>query len=301
MDPTAQDWQGGEILAKRQPALLLGLGYGADSPVWQPDELAKAVGEKMVSAHRLLPGHDSFDFLAKNFDFDTMRFHDLLSEVFAASPSGQPVYLRALGTNARKHVANLEKDWPALAAAFSLPASLGVPTARIFSSVLRVSSPGTRLWTHYDTVDNVLFAISGDKRVELWPPAAAGNLNLDGSSSRWRDPAAASAVAAASRSHIFLLRAGEALVLPALWAHRVTALTPCISINVFYRDGRIDASDISPRDLYGNHDVLSAQKALAAARDGRVDEALQLVAHLPRDYREFYGSLIAQCVRERML
>lgn len=29
----------------------------------------------------------------------------------------------------------------------------------LFSSVLRVSSPGLRLWTHYDVMDNVLMQV----------------------------------------------------------------------------------------------------------------------------------------------
>ncbi len=40
-----------------------------------------------------------------------------------------------------------------------------------FSSCLRISSEGIRLWTHYDIMDNVLCNIRGRKRVVLWEPS----------------------------------------------------------------------------------------------------------------------------------
>jgi len=41
------------------------------------------------------------------------------------------------------------------------------------------------------------------------------------------------------------------LPLPALWLHNVTALEPCISINVFWRHLAPEMYD--RKDLYGNH------------------------------------------------
>ena len=57
-------------------------------------------------------------------------------------------YLRSLGDNPRKDVANFGKDYPELAADLHLPPI--VPPERIFSSVFRVSSAKLCLWTHYD-------------------------------------------------------------------------------------------------------------------------------------------------------
>ena len=55
------------------------------------------------------------------------------------------------------------------------------------SSVLRVSSPHTTLWTHYDTHDNLLVQVYGQKTVVLWPPSAEPFLYVEGSSSRVDD------------------------------------------------------------------------------------------------------------------
>lgn len=65
-------------------------------------------------------------------------------------------YLRSLGGNPRKDVANFEKDYPELADDLHLPPI--VPPERIFSSVFRVSSAKLSLWTHYDvSICNKLF------------------------------------------------------------------------------------------------------------------------------------------------
>ena len=55
------------------------------------------------------------------------------------------------------------------------------------SSVLRIASPGTALWTHYDTHDNLLAQVRGRKTVTLWAPDAEPFLYVEGSSSRVDD------------------------------------------------------------------------------------------------------------------
>ena len=63
-------------------------------------------------------------------------------------------YLRSLGDNPRKDVADFGKDYPELAADLQLPPI--VPPERIFSSVFRVSSAKLCLWTHYDvSISNI--------------------------------------------------------------------------------------------------------------------------------------------------
>ena len=49
-----------------------------------------------------------------------------------------------------------------------------------FSSVLRLSSGGVRIWTHYDVMDNIYCQIVGHKTAVLWPPDQASNLYLKG-------------------------------------------------------------------------------------------------------------------------
>ena len=50
----------------------------------------------------------------------------------------------------------------------------------MFSSVLRISSGGVRIWTHYDVTDNVYCQIIGRKSAVLWPPSQANNMYLQG-------------------------------------------------------------------------------------------------------------------------
>jgi hypothetical protein len=62
-------------------------------------------------------------------------------------------YLRSLGTNPRKEPAHLGATFPELAADVTLPPLL--PPDALFSTVLRISSPGLRLWTHFVSGQNV--------------------------------------------------------------------------------------------------------------------------------------------------
>jgi len=84
--------------------------------------------------------------------------------VLGAAPGGfflqrdEKYYLRALGADPRKSIANLETDWPALAKEISTSSLCAEES--FFSSVLRVGSPGIHLWTHYDVMDNALIQVS---------------------------------------------------------------------------------------------------------------------------------------------
>lgn len=57
-------------------------------------------------------------------------------------------YLRALGKDVRRDRANFKEQFPELAEDLVIPEIF--PTHLFFSSVFRISSPGVRLWTHYD-------------------------------------------------------------------------------------------------------------------------------------------------------
>lgn len=57
-------------------------------------------------------------------------------------------YLRALGKDVRKDRANFSEQFPELAEDLEIPPIF--PSNLFFSSVFRISSPGVRLWTHYD-------------------------------------------------------------------------------------------------------------------------------------------------------
>ncbi len=129
--------------------------------------------------------------------------------------------------------------YPALAADVALfedapsPAQRGLFSQDSYhSSVLRLSSADTSLWTHYDIMDNVLMQVLGTKRVVLFPPADEAALYVQGSSSRVPDVDAPMEELAAAwprlppalaRRREGVLAPGEALFIPALWLHAVTA------------------------------------------------------------------------------
>jgi hypothetical protein len=112
--------------------------------------------------------HGCLDWVNKNFAFKTMSFRELVrrcaasgAEVPAGAPPAAPpsprYYLRSLGANPRKEPSQLAAAFPELAADLALDGL--VPADRHFSSVLRVSSAGLRLWTHYDVMDNLLLQV----------------------------------------------------------------------------------------------------------------------------------------------
>jgi len=80
-----------------------------------------------------------------------MLLHEFFNMLENASneESKKWFYLRAVGENTRKDVANFSNQFPNLSDDFELPVGI-YPTEKFFSSVFRVSSPGCRLWTHYD-------------------------------------------------------------------------------------------------------------------------------------------------------
>ena len=72
---------------------------------------------------------------------------------------------------------------PDLARALDLPVIW--PEDRFHSSVLRISSSNTTLWTHYDTHDNLLAQVVGaPRRWTPFPPDAEPYMYAQGSSSR---------------------------------------------------------------------------------------------------------------------
>lgn len=57
-------------------------------------------------------------------------------------------YLRSVGKDARKDVADIRKQFPELSKDFKFP--FIIPEDKIFSSVFRLASKGVTVWTHYD-------------------------------------------------------------------------------------------------------------------------------------------------------
>jgi hypothetical protein len=259
----------------------------------------------------------------RNFQFRKMRFAELVERAAGVASSSPPViapgekyYLRSVATTApTKTAAHFPEAYPSLAASMRpgvvLPDGTGDgpiwPKGRYHSSVLRVSSPATALWTHYDTHDNLLAQVVGSKTVTLWPPHAEPFMYVEGSSSRvdvdafGRDADAAAAAAArypkfaaaAGSRRVARLGPGEALYIPALWFHHVYAhasrTSPLsVAVNVFWRcEGTHELHDAG--DAYGNKDPPAARRAgdLAALAGDAIDA-------LPEPHRTFYARRAVQ-------
>lgn len=290
--------------AERLPVVVRGLDIGACARVWTAHYLSEAVDPARVmgaGVHRCesacidLAGHRPPN-TPKNFAFVQMGWREFVARASAVvEPATDGVdehyYLRTVaeGAAAKREASHLSTLFPELAADVRLPAGVLYPPSAYHSSVLRIASAGTQLWTHFDTMDNALMQTTGRKRVVLWPPAEADNLYTDASSSRVDDIdapdlAAFPRFALAERARLeCILEPGDVLFIPALWFHNVTSLDFSIAINVFWR-GLDDAAEYNPKDLYGNKDLRAAERAVAAA-----EKAARLLAHLPEPYRSFYA------------
>ena len=136
--------------------------------------------------------------------------------------SGERYYLRSVGSDPRKDAADFPSTFPELArecrllpqpiederaatvctsssydalsdaaGVHGVNGAVGVSArggaivrrASYHSSVLRLASDDTQLWTHFDVMDNALAQLTGRKRVVLWPPSEDANLYTGASSS----------------------------------------------------------------------------------------------------------------------
>ena len=282
------------------PAHIGGLQLGGSC--WGPASLAESAdGGRAVAVH--LCNEASLNWHPKNFSLRTMPLRELAALVEDAAAPPSWLYLRSVGDDARKQPACFFTDYPALASQMQLP-PCALPAGRgragLHSSVLRLASPGLRLWLHYDALDNVLLQLHGEKRVLLFPPSAAGGLYLAGSSSRiptalLDDPSAAAAAGfpryAAARAAALELRlvAGEALHIPANWAHFVACDEGQAStaLNLFWLP---EGDAAEQHDVYGNADPPAALSALQAA-----DAAERALLALPPSARAFFlARIVAQ-------
>ena len=298
--PSAEELAAQAVLPRR-PALLRGLDLGPAASLWADPAhfAAHADGDAPVSVH--VARSPELDWHARSFDYEVMplaRLAQLLSERHPADAQQRHYYMRAVGRDPRKEAACLSASFPVLAAELRLPpACLPAPPAEPHSSVLRLASPGLALWLHYDVLDNALVQLAGTKRILLFPPTAAGGLYLSGSSSAlptralWAAPGSEEAAQlhaahpryAASRAAAreITLAPGQALFIPALWAHAVRCDDFSAAVNVFWPA----AGQPGPRDVYGNVDAPAAADALAAAAT-----AAAALRRLPPDAAAFYAA-----------
>ena len=145
----------------REPAVLRGCPLGPCTDTWSPAYLTARLAGLVRPVH--VTRETNMNFLQRNFNYDTMELSQLVTRA-SQDPSQEgeeKFYLRAVSEeNPRTKPVTLQEDFPSIAQDFSLPAGL-LPHQAIFSSVLRVSSGGIRVWTHYDVMDNLYCQIVG--------------------------------------------------------------------------------------------------------------------------------------------
>ncbi|KAL1495740.1 hypothetical protein AB1Y20_016603 [Prymnesium parvum] len=337
-------WLEAHVFSRREPAVLVGLELGACAGGWSAPRLAAArCTHDEVSVHVCaakavdLAGHRP-PRTPRNFEFRSMPFAEAVARCAAdgaaggALPTfapllaeGERYYLRSVGADPKKDAADFPTLFPELARECRLlpdsseqPQGVGEgeeprpPRAALLraeayhSSVLRLASHDTQLWTHFDVMDNALAQLHGRKRVVLWPPSEDENLYVEGSSSRvscidrYNDlefPRYRRAVHA--RQEAFL-EPGDVLFLPALWFHNVTSIGFSVAINVFWRSHHgynqllpRSHSDVYGKDLYGNRDPPAASAALDSAA-----AAAKALRKLPEPFKSFYARRAAAILLE---
>ncbi|KAG8185268.1 hypothetical protein JTE90_023881 [Oedothorax gibbosus] len=273
----------------RLPFILRGADLGPCSERWTVDYLSSHLDKEEVKIH--VSECPQLDFLKKNFSYKTLKFCELLQRAsseshkegsFFVSPT-EFYYLRSVGKDARKDVADIRQQFPAISEDIIFPDF--VPKENIFSSVFRIASKDVSIWTHYDVMDNALIQVKGRKKAVLFPPTEVPNLYLNGDKSEVididnPDYSKFPKFKEAGRLEGLLLP-GDVLYIPAFWFHNMKYLDFGIAVNVFWKE--LDPDLYDKKDPYGNKDLLPAQQAFAS-----VDKAIHNLSKLPPSYKKFY-------------
>ncbi|XP_030065847.1 tRNA wybutosine-synthesizing protein 5 isoform X1 [Microcaecilia unicolor] len=276
------------IYPLRRPMVIKGLDLGPCTTKWTVDYICKAGGSKEVKIH--VSPVAQMDFLNKNFIYRSLPFDAFVQraveekheEYFICEE--EKYYLRSLGEDARKDVADIRKQFPELAEDIKIPEFF--EKEQLFSSVFRISSPRLQLWTHYDVMDNLLIQVTGRKRVVLYSPRDAAYLYLMGDKSEVLDVDNPDLnkypLFPKARRYECCLEAGDVLFIPALWFHNTIAEEFGVAVNVFWR--HLSSECYDKTDTYGNKDPVAASRAVQI-----LDRALKTLDELPEEYKDFYA------------
>lgn len=141
---------------------------------------------------------------------------------------------------------------------------------------------------------NVLCQVRGEKLVRLYPPEDVTRLSFPhgASSSTIADIFAAAASPAGTSPLDVTMRPGDVLFVPPLWPHAVRPLTPCIAVNVFWRNLPTDRY-AAGKDVYGNRDLQAYENGRRAVARLKRD-----FDGLPRDAGVFYLRRLAKELEE---
>lgn len=284
--------------ATQKPVAFRNLDLGSSLELWKdPKYLSNSVGsDQKVIVH--ISEDKNMNFVAKNFDYKNMAFGEFINHVFGNKESAKKVYLRSLSTeNPKSSPAIFSKDFPSLAKDFKLPGAFADLEQHQFSSPLRVTSPETAIWLHYDVTANILFQVVGHKTVRLYPPSDVQYLSFpSGSSTSLIDNIfeyPASNFKGPTHPIEIDLGPGDAVFIPACWLHATLSQEPSISVNYFWKD--LDSKAYAAgKDVYGNRD-------LSAYENGRL--GVQKLAQTfdekhPKEVSKFYLQRLAQEILE---
>lgn len=171
----------------KQPYKIIDYNIGACLSKWTSEYLYNHCDQRPVPIHVSL--NENLDFMTKNFTYKTLPLNELCRRAGQVTQNEEKYflgqnefyYLRSLGENPSKDIADFFKQIPDLATEFNFP-KVFTPD-KYFSSVLRVASAKLQLFTHYDIMDNILISITGRKRIALFSPSEANYLYVHGDKS----------------------------------------------------------------------------------------------------------------------
>lgn len=251
-----------QIVEDKTPMVITGSSLGPCTTLWTKEYLTEKIGSnRVVTIHKSSTSHLSFR--SKNFSYEIQPFKQFIEE----AATGEHVYLRAISsTQPSKLPANLDRDFPEIAADFAIPEQMALAKTNMHSSVLRISG-NINMWLHYDVMANILCQLRGSKRIVLFPPSDVSRLRFRPSESTSDLDVFGEHAGGLSGTNAVEteLREGEVLFIPACWPH---ATAPAgdrglsIAVNVFFRS--LTEGYAVGRDVYGNRD-------LAAYEQGRRD------------------------------
>lgn len=312
---------------KAKPVVFHNLDIGPCVHTWNPDHMRSAVGaDRSVVLHEA--PEPNLSFVSKNFTYSTTSFSGFISRI----ENGDHLYLRSLAASSPSTTpTHLNDDFPNLAKDFNLPPELSFVIENMHSSPLRISG-AVNMWLHYDVMANIYCQITGQKRVVLFPPYLATQLEFaPGASSSGlqvfdcKGEVCEDMGLRRLKHYVTDLKPGDILFIPPCWPHATTsAFTPtsetaiddsnndrratiesCVTpspapmksqistaVNVFFKQLPPNAY-AAGRDVYGNRD-------LQAYETGRRDVAKIVKAFkgLPRGTAGFYLRRLAAELEE---
>nr|XP_045223383.1 tRNA wybutosine-synthesizing protein 5 isoform X1 [Macaca fascicularis] len=312
------------LYPQRKPLVLEGIDLGPCTSKWTVDYLSQVGGKKEVKIHVAAVAQMDFIMLMttcmlqkelylltswsrgqlkrsiKNSLFQSHYHEQHIKDISsyghqrALVERDEKYYLRSLGEDPRKDVADIRKQFPLLKEDIKFPEFF--KEEQFFSSVFRISSPGLQLWTHYDVMDNLLIQVTGKKRVVLFSPRDAQYLYLKGTKSEVLNidnpDLAKYPLFSKARRYECSLEAGDVLFIPALWFHNVISEEFGVGVNIFWK--HLPSECYDKTDTYGNKDPTAASRAAQI-----LDRALKTLAELPEEYRDFYARRMVLHIQDK--